>query len=185
MHAPFEKSAKDYITLFNAKGFYFVKGEGGFEIRYIYTDSESSFPLQKRTSLYLNSIPDLTTVLKEQYPIIKGLVEEGRNNLENLWTGHLLERGRYGKVAFMITAEKVYPNLHREMVHHHMDNGLREAMIAASARQSSIRQNRLLRKGIYAVSSLLGARVKEEEVFNGFRDEMTDWSKYKGRWLSL
>ncbi len=185
MHAPFEKSAKDYIALFNAKGFYFVKGEQGFEVKSIYTDNGTSCPLSKRTSRYLSSIPDLMTVLKEQYPIINGLVEEGRNNLENLWTGHLLERGMYDKVAFMLTAEKVYPNLHREMVHHHMDNGLREVMIAASARQSSIRQNRLLRKGVYAVSSLLGDRVKEEEVFNGFRDEMTDWSKYKDRGLSL
>ena len=32
MHAPFEKSPKDYIALFNSKGFYFEKGEKGFEI---------------------------------------------------------------------------------------------------------------------------------------------------------
>ncbi len=186
MHALFEKSAKDYIALFNAKGFYFVKGEQGFEVKSIYTDNRTSCPLSKRTSQYLSSIPDLTTALKEQYPIINGLVEEGRNNLENLWTGHLLERGMYDKVAFMLTVEKVYPNLHREMVHHHMDNGLREIMTAASARQSNIRQNRLLRKGVYAISSLMGNRVKEqEEVYNGFRDEMTDWSKYKVRGLSL
>ncbi|WP_209406504.1 hypothetical protein, partial [Pseudozobellia sp. WGM2] len=38
MHAPFEKSPKDYIALFNAKGFYFAKGEKGFEIKSIYTD---------------------------------------------------------------------------------------------------------------------------------------------------
>ena len=186
MHALFEKSAKDYIALFNAKGFYFVKGEQGFEVKSIYTDNRTSCPLSKRTSQYLSSIPDLTTALKEQYPIINGLVEEGRNNLENLWTGHLLERGMYDKVAFMLTVEKVYPNLHREIVHHHMDNGLREIMTAASARQSNIRQNRLLRKGVYAISSLMGNRVKEqEEVYNGFRDEMTDWSKYKVRGLSL
>ena len=97
-----------------------------------------------------------------------------------------MERGMYDKVAFMITAENVHPNLHREMVHHHLDNGLRESMNVASTRQSNIQQNRLLRKGVYAISSLLGNRGKKsEEAFNGFKDELTDYSKYRGSGLSL
>ena len=73
MHAPFEKSAKDYIALFNAKGFYFVKGEEGFEVKSIYTDNKTSCPLPKRTSQYLRSIPDLDSTLKEQQTIINDL----------------------------------------------------------------------------------------------------------------
>ena len=126
MHAPFEKSPKDYIALFNAKGFYFVKGENGFEVKSIYTDNKTSCPLPKRTSHYLSSITQSYATLKEQGNVINGLVEEGRNNLKNLWAGHLMERGVYDKVAFMLTSEKAYPNLHREMVEHHMDNGLRK-----------------------------------------------------------
>ena len=92
----------------------------------------------------------------------------------------------YDKVAFMLTIEKVYPNLHQEVVQHHMDNGLRKSINKVSERLSSIRQNRLLRKGVYAISSLLGNRGKEqEEVYNGFKDEFTDFSKYKGRGLSI
>ncbi|TLF45207.1 hypothetical protein [Maribacter aurantiacus] len=186
MHAPFEKSAKDYISLFNAKGFYFVNGEKGFEIKSIYTDNTTSCPLPKRTNQYLSSIPDLSETLKGQQPIINELIADGRNNLENLWAGHLMERGLYDKVAFMLTAEKGYPNLHREIVQHHMDNGLRESVKMASARHSNIQQNRLLRKGVYAVSSLLGSRGKKtEEVYNGFKDEFTDWSKYKGKGRGL
>ncbi|WP_031442132.1 relaxase/mobilization nuclease domain-containing protein [Arenibacter algicola] len=180
MHAPFEKSPKDYIALFNAKGFYFVKGENGFEVKSIYTEYETSYPLSQRTSLYLSSIPDLTTTLNKQGPIIQGLVQDGRNNLKNLWAGHLMERGVYDKVTFMLTSEKAYPNLHREMVQHHMDNGLRQSLVQVSERQFSIQQNRRLRKGVYTVSSLLGVGGKKtEEVFNGFKNEMTDWSKYK------
>ncbi len=186
MHAPFEKSAKDYIALFNSKGFYFVKGEEGFEVKSIYTDNRASCPLPKRTSLYLNSIPDVTATLKEQRTLINGLVKDGRNNLKNLWAGHLMERGMYDRVAFMLTVEKVYPNLHPEKIQHHVDNGLRESVNAASTRQSSIQQNRLLQKGVYAINSLLGDRVKKEEVvFNGFKDEFTDFTKYKGNWLSM
>jgi len=116
IHAPFEKSPKDYIAFFNAKGFYFEKGKNGFEVKSIYADNRTSCPLPKRTSQYLNSIPDLATALNKQEPVIQGLVEDGRNNLKNLWAGHLMERGVYDKVAFMLTSEKAYPNLHRAIV---------------------------------------------------------------------
>jgi hypothetical protein len=185
-HAPFEKSAKDYITLFNAKGFYFVKGEKGFEVKSIYTDNGSRWPLPKRTSQYLNSIPDLTTALKEQQTVINNLIEKGRNKLENLWAGHLMERRMYDKVAFMLSVEKAHPNLHRELVEHHMDNGLRQSLVQVSERQSSIKQNRSLRKGVNALGNLLGGSgYKEEQMFNGFKDEFTDFTKFKtkGLWL--
>ncbi|WP_209405216.1 hypothetical protein [Pseudozobellia sp. WGM2] len=179
-HAPFEKSAKDYIAFFNARGFYFVKGEKGFEVKSIYTDNGTSCPLPKRTSQYLNSIPDLTTALKEQYPVINKLAEEGRNNLENLWAGYLMERGMYGKATYMIRAENMQPNLHLDIVHHHMDNGLRQCLVQESQRQSSIQQNRSLRKGVYAISSILGGGGKKtEEMYNGFKDEFTDFTKKK------
>ncbi len=186
MHAPFEKSPKDYISFFNAKGFYFVKDKRGFEVRSIYTDNRTSCTLSKRTNLYLNSITDLSETLKEQQTVINGLVKDGRNDLKNLWAGHLMERGMYDRVAFMLTEEKVYPNLHREMVQQHMDNGLRKNIIEVSERKTSIRQNRLLRKGVYAISSLLGDRGrKQEEVYNGFKDELTDHSKYRSKRLSM
>lgn len=186
MHADYEKSAKDYFAFFNAKGFYFVKEENGFEGKSIYTDTRTSFALSKRTSLYLNSIPDLTATLKEQEIVINELVKNGRNNLKNLWAGYLIERGMYDKVAFMLTEEKVYPNLHGDMMQYHMDKGLQKSMNEALKRQSNFRQNRLLRKGVYAISSLLGDRGrKQDEVFNGFKDELTDYSKYKGKGLSI
>jgi len=186
MHAPFEKSAKDYIALFNAKGFYFVKEEKGIEVKSIYTDNTTSCPLPKRTSQYLSSIPDLATTLQGQQPVIKNLIEESRNNLENLWAGHLMERGIYGKATFMITAENVRPNLNREMIQHHMDNGLRQCLVQVSQSQSSIKRNHALRKGVYAIGNLLGGSTyREEEMYNGFKDEFTDFRKYKSKGISL
>ena len=38
MHAPFEKSPKDYITFMNARGFCFEKVGNRFELRSIYTN---------------------------------------------------------------------------------------------------------------------------------------------------
>jgi len=186
MHATHEKSPEDYIAFFNAKGFYFEKGKNGFEVKSIYTDNKTNCPLPKRTNLYLNSATDLSKTLMKQQAIIDGLIKDGRNNLKNLWAGHLTERGLYDKAAFMLTVEKMYPNLHPEIVQHHMDSGFRKSMNEALKRQSGIRQNRLLRKGVYAISSLLGDRgKKQEEVFNGFKDELTDYSRFKSRGLSF
>ena len=179
MHAPFEKSPKDYIALFNAKGFYFVKGKEGFEVKSIYTDNRSSCTLPKRTGQYLSSIPDLTTTLQGQQPIINKLVEEGRSKLENLWAGHFMERGMYDKAVYMITAENVRPNLHRDIVQHHMDNGLRKSLNEVVARTTNVQYNRKLRKGVYAISSLVGSSSSSEEMFNGFKDEFTDFTKLK------
>ncbi|MCK0137364.1 relaxase/mobilization nuclease domain-containing protein, partial [Arenibacter sp. S6351L] len=81
MHAQYEKSPKDYMALFNAKGFYFVKGKDGFEVRSIYNDHRTSCTLPKRTGLYLNSIPDVTATLLEQQTVINGLIKDGRNDL--------------------------------------------------------------------------------------------------------
>jgi hypothetical protein len=188
MHAPFEKSPKDYIALFNAKGFYFVKGEKGFEVKSIYTNNGTGYPLPKRTNLYLNSVPHLMLTLQGQRTVIKELVEDRRNNLKNLWSGYIMERGVYDKVAFMLASEKAYPNLHREMVQHHMDNGLRKCLNEVMVRITNVQRKRMLRKGVYAISSLLGSSSSSEEMFNGFKDEFTDftkhWRKSKGMGLS-
>jgi hypothetical protein len=67
-----------------------------------------------------------------------------------------------------------------------MENGLKEALFAVSRQQINAKRARLLRQGIYALGSLLGGKsLKEDEVFNGFKDELTDYSKYKDRGLSI
>ena len=185
MHAPFEKSPTEYIALFNAKGFYFVKGDKGFEVKSIYTDNKTSFQLPKRTNFYLNTIPDMNATLQGQQTVISGLLEQGRNNLKNLWTGYLMERGVYDKVAFMITSEKTYPNLHREMVLHHMNNGLRQSLNEVAVRTTNYQHKRMLRKGVYAISSLLGSSSSSKEMFNGFKDEFTDFTKPKRKGKSM
>lgn len=96
-----------------------------------------------------------------------------------------MERGVFRRVAFMLTSEKAYPNLHREMVQYHMDNGLRKNINEVVVRKTSVKQNRLLRNGVYAFSSLLGSRRRPEEDYYGFKDELTDLSKHKGKWLTI
>jgi hypothetical protein len=187
MHASFEKSPMDYITFFNGKGFYFEEGECGLEIKSIYTDNSSSYKLPKRTNLYLNSIPDLGTTLKQQQPVLENLIKNRRNNLKNLWAGHLMELGQYQRVAYMLTNENVYPNLHREVVEHHMNKGLRKAIQERITRKTTIQQNRLLRKGVHAIGSLLDKPSgNQEEGYNGFKDELTDFTKRrKNRGISF
>ncbi|PRX57517.1 relaxase/mobilization nuclease domain-containing protein [Flagellimonas meridianipacifica] len=188
VHAPFEKSPKDYVGFFNAKGFYFEKGEKGFRVKSIYTDQNASYSLSKRTGRYLDSIPNLTAVLRDQDRVISTLAEDRRDNLKNLWAGYLTEKGLYNSVAYMVTNENIEPNLHKEIVQHHMENGLQKAIREAITKKSIMEQNRVLRKSAHNVVSVSNSRGESEEAYNGFKDELTDWTKRKrkkGRGLSF
>lgn len=188
VHAPFEKSPKDYIAFFNAKGFYFEKGEEGFKVKSIYTNNNASHALSKRTGRYLDSIHNLTAVLQDQDRVINTLAEDGRDNLKNLWAGHLTEKRLYNSVAYMVTNKNTEPNLHKDIAQHHMENGLQKAIQEAITKKSIMEQNRVLRKGAHTVGSISSSRGESEEAYNGFRDELTDWTKRKrkkGRGLSF
>ena len=100
----------------------------------------------------------------------------------------MIERGQYKKAAYLFVLDGVKPNLPLEILEHHMQNGLKEALGTVSRKQVDRKQARLLRKGVYALGNMLRSNsFGEEEMFNGFKDELTDYSKYKGKgqWLSF
>ncbi|ASV31502.1 relaxase/mobilization nuclease domain-containing protein [Maribacter cobaltidurans] len=182
----FEKSPKDYIKFFNEKGFRFEKKEGKLQIGSIYSKYPVSVPITLKTQAYLESSTDLKKTVVEQTKILGNIQTSGRDSLKSLWAGHLVETGQYRKAAYLFVLDGVRPNLPVQIVEHHMQNGLKEALVAVSQKQVSRKQAHLLRKGVYALGNMLGSSsFKEEEMFNGFKDELTDYSKYKGRGLWL
>ncbi len=185
MHAPFEKSPKDYIAQLNAKGFYFEKVEEGFVVNSIYTDNNANHSLSKRTGRYLDSIPDLESVLRQQDVVISALIEDGRDNLKNLWAGYLIEKGLYDNVAYMVANENTQLNLHKEIVQYHMENGLQKMIHEVTTRKTAMEHNRLIRT---VASTFQSKGEKEEEAYNGFKLELTEKKKRrrkKGRGLSF
>lgn len=186
MQVSFEKSPRDYIEFFNAKGFYFERTEGKLCIASIYSKYPVNVPLSPKTQAYLESSTDLNMVLNNQAEILEDIKTSGRDNLKSLWAGHLVETKQYKKAAYLFVLDGVKPNLSLQQLEHHMNNGLKEALITISQKQVNIKQARFLRKGVYAIGNLLASNsFKEEELFNGFKDEFTDYSKYrsKGLWL--
>ena len=182
----FEKSPKDYIKFFNQKGFKFEKREGKLYIGSIYSKYPVSVPIAPKTQAYLESSTDLNSILDGQAKILANIETSGRDNLKSLWAGHLLETGQYEKAAYLFVLDGVRPNLPLQIVEHHMQNGLKEALVTVSQKQVNRKQAHLLRKGVYALGNMLGGKsFIEEEMFNGFKDELTDYSKYKGRGLSM
>lgn len=178
MQVPYEKSSKDYIRLFNAKGFYFERIDMEIKLRCIYSKSAIGIPLSQKIQRYLVATPNLENVLCDQYPILESIKNKGQNNLKNLWASHLIERQLYDKAAFMIVNDGVRPNLDIQVLKFHMENGLKEKITAGSKEKINAKHAALLRKSVYAFSALLGkTSYKEEEVFNGFRDELTDYGK--------
>lgn len=186
MQVSFEKSPKDYIKFFNEKGFYFEKREDRLCIRSIYSKYPISVTVAPKTQAYLESSANLNTILGEQTKILANIETSGRDNLKSLWAGHLVETGQYRKAAYLFVLDGVRPNLPLQQLEHHMQNGLKEALVTVSQKQVDRKQARLLRKGVYALGNLLGgSSFKEEEMFNGFKDEFTDFSKYKNNGISM
>ena len=178
----FEKSPKDYVKFFNEKGFKFERRDGKLHIGSIYSKYPVSVPIAPKTQAYLESSTDLNKVLGEQTKILENIKTSGRNNLKSLWAGHLVETGQYKKAAYLFVLDGVRPNLPLQQLEHHMQNGLKEALVVVSQKQVNRKQAQLLRKGVFALGNMLGSNsFVEEEMFNGFKDELTDYSKYKGR----
>ncbi len=179
-HIPFEKSAQDYVRLFNEKGFYFVKKDNTIFLHSIYSKFPEGIPLQTKTKMYLKSFKGLDEMINGQRTILDNITTKGQGQLKNLWVSYLIEKQLYQKAAFMITHDDIQPNLSAEVLKFHLDNGLRGKIHITAQQKIDSRQARLLRKSIYAFSALLGkSSYREEEVFNGFRDELTDYGKFR------
>ncbi|MDL5511074.1 hypothetical protein QSE00_04560 [Arenibacter sp. M-2] len=186
MHVPFEKSPNDYIQFFNAKGFYFEKQGEKICIGSIYSKYPVKVFIAPKTQAYLESSNDLNRILNNQAETLADIRTDGQDNLKGLWSAHLMERGQYKKAAYLYILEGVTPNLPLQLLEHHMENGFKEALVAVTKKRIDAEQSRLLRRGIYALGNLLASKnFKEEEVFNGFKDELTDYSKHKGRGFSM
>lgn len=152
----------------------------------MYSKYPVSVPIAAKMQAYLESSSDFNRVMGNQIKILENIKTSGRDSLKSLWSGHLVETGQYKKAAYLLVLDGVKPNLPIEILKHHMENGFKEALGVVSQKQVDIKQARLLRKGIYALDNLLGgSSYKEEEMFNGFKDEFTDFSKYKGNSLGF
>jgi hypothetical protein len=182
----FEKSPNDYVAFFNAKGFYFEKQGEKICIGSIYSKYPVKVSIAPKTQAYLESSNDLNGILNNQAETLADIRTDGQDNLKSLWSAHLIERGQYQKAAYLYILEGVTPNLPLQLLEHHMENGFKEALVAVTKKRVDAEQSRLLRRGIYALGNLLASKnFKEKEVFNGFKDELTDYSKHKGRGLSM
>jgi hypothetical protein len=134
---------------------------------------------------YEKSAIDYIKLFNEQSKTLSNIMDEGRGQLKNLWLSYLIEKELYGKVAFMLIYDKLRPNLDKDVMEYHLEKGLREWLLQVSKQKLNSQQATILRRSAFAFSSLLGgSHYKEEEVFNGFKDELTDYSKRNGIYLS-
>lgn len=175
-HAQHERSATDYLSMYNAKGFYLKKDEKGLGMKSIYTNSNATYTLPKRTRLFLESIPLFDKVLEEQRKTISNLKTDNQDHLKNLWAAHLMERGLYKNVAYQMVNQNVKPNLYPELIKQHLDNGLKKEIKEAFARNNERQQKTQLANNI-SYATMLKSSNSDNETYNGFKDELTDWTK--------
>ena len=84
MQVSFEKSPKDYIQFFNAKGLNLKEGRKVL-IGSIYSKYPVSVPIAPKTQSYLESSTDLNRVLGGQTKILENIEISGRDTLKSLW----------------------------------------------------------------------------------------------------
>ncbi|MFK5974696.1 MAG: hypothetical protein QM485_15645, partial [Flavobacteriaceae bacterium] len=186
LHGHFEKSPEDYIRFFNAKGFYFKQREGKLYINSMYSKVKVGVELAPKVQAYLLSSNGINMALENQPNVLRDIKNNGQDHLKCLWTSYLIERGQYKKAAYLMLLESAKANLPIEILNFHLDNGLRKTMQEVSRQRLNTERARLLRKGLYVLTTLLGSKKpKEEAVFNGFKDELTDYSKYKDKGISI
>lgn len=183
-HLLFEKSPVDYIRLYNGKGFYFEKGADGIRIKSVYSKHPVSVKLARKTQAYLKSSKHLDTLLAAQSNALVKISQEGKDHLKNLWVSYLVEKELYDKAAFMMIYDGIGPNFDQKVIEYHMENGLRQRILEISKQKMNSQQAYLLRKSVYAFSAILGSTaIQDEEVFNGFKDELTDYSKRRSLFM--
>ncbi|WP_191089052.1 hypothetical protein, partial [Arenibacter lacus] len=186
MQAGFEKSPKDYIAFFNARGFYFEEQGGKLQVGSLYSKYKVTVSLSTKMQDYLQSSPELPSAIATQPLILNHLIAQGQDNLKSLWMGHLMERGLYKQAAYSYVLDRITPNLPPELVDHHMANGFKEALVAVATERDRQIQANMLQAGYNALETLMDPTTsQEEEAYNGFKDELTDYSKYKGNWLGM
>lgn len=179
-HKEFEKSPVDYIHMMNHKGFYIEPIKDKLYLKSIYTSSICAIPISRKVQSYLKSTTELEKVLGSQKETTTDLIKGKRDNLESLWLTYLIEKELYKKAAFMVVYDGIRPNMAPNVLENHMANGLKQKIFEVSQHKVSFQHQQALRKGVYAFSSLMGNRKNENaEVFNGFKDELSDYSKFK------
>lgn len=186
IQATFEKSPRDYIAFFNARGFYFEEKRGKLRVGSMYSKYPVTVALSTKMQKYLQSSPELPSAMATQPIILNKIIASGQDNLKSLWMGHLMERGLYKQAAYSYVLEGVTPNLPMEIVEHHMENGFKEALVAVTTERDRQERASMLQAGWNTLDMLMGTTTSnEKEAYNGFKDELTDYSKYKDNWLSL
>ncbi|SHJ55874.1 Relaxase/Mobilisation nuclease domain-containing protein [Arenibacter nanhaiticus] len=184
MQAPFEKSPRDYIAFFNARGFYFEEQGGKLWVGSLYSKYKVTVALSTKMQDYLLSSPELPSVMARQPVSLNHIIAKGQDNLKSLWMGHLMECGLYKQAAYSYVLDRITPNLPLELVEHHMANGFKEALVTVANERERLAQANTLRAGWNALETLMGPTTsQEEEAYNGFKDELTDYSKYKENWF--
>lgn len=168
------------------KGFYFKQQDGNLYISSMYSKYPVAVKLLPKVQAYLLSSNGIENALENQSNVLQNIKNNGQDHLKCLWTSYLIERGQYKKAAYLMLLESAKANLPIEILNFHLDKGLRETLREVSRQQMNTERARLLRKGLYVLNTILGSKKpKEEVVFNGFKDELTDYSKHKGKGISI
>ncbi|SEC65234.1 Relaxase/Mobilisation nuclease domain-containing protein [Tenacibaculum sp. MAR_2009_124] len=177
----YEKNQYNFIQNLNHKGIFLSKERDKIFAKSIFTDNETKTLLSHNHYEYLNSTNQLDFLLYKQQDILSKFDSYPKEEKFNyLWLSNLIDKKIYDKAAFMIVYKKMDPIIPNHIYQDHLKNGLQDQIMTYRNRKLTQEKINARNQILYSLKSLLNSNKNtSNEAYNGFKDELTDYSKYR------
>lgn len=174
----FERNQVDFIQLLNSKGIFITYENNTFKANSIL--STAAISLSPQIESYLKDYSNLSGLLDFQKEKLtntfEGITKD--NALKSLWITYLIEHEIYDKAAYLLITDKQKPLIDPRVYNYHLENGLQEQMGIIRNQNLSKEMAALYKKAAYIFRSAVSTKNKKSrEMFNGFKDELTDFQQ--------
>jgi hypothetical protein len=179
---PKQNSFANYLDEMNAKGFYMIKEEEKIKLKSIYT-SDTGIDIDKEHIKAMDRGKIIRQLMNLQIKLFnESKLNPEKPNLQDLWAAHLIEKGIYDKAAFLMIKNGAKPPLSSTTMAFHIEKGLGAEIVAQRELKLSSAQEQGNKRMAFKINALLSGSDKNrtKQAYNGFKDELTDYSKGKG-----
>ena len=178
---PFITTALELSNYLANKGFLIEKTDEHYTIRSAYT-GQASVPLPAKIEKYLHHSNDAQKAIETAKGIFIERTSKNQFTLDNLWATHLSDKGIYDKCAYLVVKENATLLYDEKALAHHNEQGLLSELKNITNYQFPKSELQKMSRTSRGISALLSNSQDGQQrvLHNGFKDELTDYSKYRG-----
>ncbi|MBB3125244.1 hypothetical protein FHS04_002788 [Mesoflavibacter sabulilitoris] len=177
--AIYQKNPEHFIEHLNAKKVFIIKDKSKFYYRTPLNNSK--YEVEVSTANYLKQLSNDSKIFEDQTQKLYTLntPQDKRNHLNQLWVTQLIENGIYDKAAYLMDKETINPLIHQEVYDYHLKNGLQKQLNDEKLKSINNIDKKEYSKSSRKIKGIYNGTGGNYEAYNGFKDELTDYSKGK------